>query len=166
VRIHHHKVDQSLQFDQLDDDEFARLTRRALSHFSDLPRLAASPLTRLPIIFHRLNARAAHDNTLERAAELKTLLAESISRLKPQGEENFGTTDEWRFYNSLYFPYIVGLRPYSRRGFQENLDDDLIAALNWFQAAVPERTLYNWQNAASKLVAQDLREKVSNNVSN
>ena len=100
-----------------------------------------------------------HDNTLERAAELKTVLAESISRLKPPGEAAFGTTDEWRFYNALYFPYIAGLRPYSRRGFKENLDDDQVAALQWFQSTVPERTLYNWQNAASKLVAQDLRER-------
>ncbi len=154
------KVDQTLQFDQLDDVEFARLTRRALSHFSDLPRLAANPLTRLPIISSRLQERAVHDNTLERAAELKSLLAESVSRLKPQGEENFGTTDEWRFYNALYYPYIAGLRPYSRRGIQEVLDDDLVAALKWFQITVPERTLYNWQNAASKLVAQDLRERI------
>ncbi len=153
------RVDQTLQFEALDDDEFARLTRRALSHFSDLPRLAANPLTRMSIINKRLQERAVHDNTLERAAELKTVLAESISRLKPLGEAAFGTTDEWRFYNALYFPYIAGLRPYSRRGFQENLDDDQIAALNWFRATVPERTLYNWQNAASKLVAQDLRER-------
>jgi len=153
------RVDQTLQLDALDEDEFARLTRRALSHFSDLPRLAANPLTRLPVIGKRLPERAVHDNTLERASELKTLLAESISRLKPQGEEAFGMTDEWRFYNALYFPYIAGLRPYSRRGFQENLEDDLVSALKWFQSTVPERTLYNWQNAASKLVAQDLHER-------
>ncbi|MBC8506844.1 MAG: hypothetical protein ISR58_00720 [Anaerolineales bacterium] len=153
------RVDQTLKLDELSEDEFARLTRRALSHFSDLPRLAASPLTRLPIISARLRSRSAQDNTLERAAELKTVLTESISRLKPQVQETFGTTDEWRFYNALYFPYIAGLRPYSRRGFQENLDENLSDALRWFQATVPERTLYNWQNAASKLVAQDLRER-------
>lgn len=154
------RVDQTLQLDVLDEDEFARLTRRALSHFSDLPRLAANPLTRLPIIGARLQTRAAQDNTLERAAELKLVLAESVSRLKPQGKDAFGSSDEWRFYNALYFPYIAGLRPYSsRRGYQENLDDEQIAALQWFQSTVPERTLYNWQNAASKLVAQDLRER-------
>jgi len=153
------RVDQTLQLEALDEDEFARLTRRALSHFSDLPRLAANPLTRLSVISKRLQERAVHDSTLERAAELKNLLAESISRLKPQGEDDFGTTDEWRFYNALYFPYIVGLRPYSRRGFQDKLDNDQVPVLQWFQSTVPERTLYNWQNAASKLVAQDLRER-------
>jgi oxygen-independent coproporphyrinogen-3 oxidase len=33
------------------------------------------------------------------------------------------------------------------------------AALEWFRTAVPERTLYNWQTAAARLVARDLRER-------
>ena len=37
-----------------DDADFIRYTRRALSHFGDLPRLAASPLTHLPLIGERL----------------------------------------------------------------------------------------------------------------
>lgn len=140
----------------LDDDAFARLTRRALSHFGDLPRLAASPLTRLPLIDARLAARGAPDQPLERAGELKQLLEESIARLKPRGTP-FGTTDAWRYYNALYFPYVVGLRPYSRRSAQNGLDPLAKQALDWFSETVPERTLHNWQNAAAKLVAQDIR---------
>ena len=33
-----------------------------------------------------------------------------------------------------------------------------------FRAAVPERTLYNWQTTAARLVAQDLRERMSREV--
>ncbi|NDJ55255.1 MAG: hypothetical protein GYB68_19460, partial [Chloroflexi bacterium] len=40
------------------------------------------------------------------------------------------------------------------------LDDDTRHVIEWFRAQVPERTLYNWQNAAAKLVAQDLREQM------
>ncbi|MBZ0286473.1 MAG: hypothetical protein K8I30_02580, partial [Anaerolineae bacterium] len=148
--------DDALEVQMLDDAEFARLTRRALSHFSDLNRLAASPLTRLPIIDARLAQRGAPDNTLERAAELKTLLAESIDRLKPRHRGESGTSDEWRYYNVIYYPYVAGLKPYS---LNDNPDEGTRAILEWLQTSVPERTLHNWQNAAAKLVAQDLREQ-------
>ena len=46
-----------------------------------------------------------------------------------------------------------------RRSLAMNLDAVAQKALEWFQTAVPERTLHNWQNAATKLVAQDLREQ-------
>jgi hypothetical protein len=152
-------LDESLDLSALDDAEFARLTRRALSHMGDWQRLAASPLTRLPLITQRLAQQGAHDNTLERAAELKTVLAESIARLKPRDKGDFGTSDEWRYYNALYFPYVMGLKPYSRRSDHDGLDSTAQAALDWFTLYVPERTLHNWQNAAAKLVAQDLREQ-------
>lgn len=143
----------------MDDDEFTRLTRRALSHYGDLTRLAASPLTQLPVITTRIEQRNARDDTLERAKELKAILTESIARLKPRGDDDFGTTDEWRYYNALYFPYVVGVKPYSRRLTMDDLDPATREALTWFQAQVPERTLYNWQNAAASLIAQDLRER-------
>lgn len=145
----------------LDEQEFARLTRRALSHLGDLPKLAASPLIRLPAIDARLQQQGA-DNTLARAAVLRDLLVESIFQLKPDaGAESdiaFDSSDAWRHYNALYFPYVVGLKPYSRRAFHDNLEQPAQQALDWFRSQVPERTLYNWQNAAAKLVAQHLQE--------
>lgn len=147
----------ALDLDTLDEAEFARLTRRALSHFGDLPRLSASPLTRLPLVSCRLAARNAPDDALERATELKALLAESIARLKPRAGGDFGASDEWRHYNALYFPYVAGLKPYSRRADGDHHDPAARAALEWFRASVPERTLYNWQTAAARLVAEDLR---------
>jgi hypothetical protein len=155
------RLNESLRPEQLDDDTFIRLTRRALSHLGDLPRLARSPLTRLPLIDTRLARRNARDDTLERAAELKSLLAESIARLKPRGQAKFGTSDEWRYYNALYFPYVIGLKPYSRRAEPEGLSETAREALAWFQTYVPERTLYNWQNSAAQLVAQDLRDRLN-----
>ncbi|MCK6630151.1 MAG: hypothetical protein L6R45_33870 [Anaerolineae bacterium] len=150
-----------VDFATLDEAEFTRLTRRALSHLGDLPRLAASPLTYLPIIETRLAQRNAPDNTLERAAELKSLLVESIDRLKPRDQGEFGATEAWRYYNALYFPYVAGLKPYSRRADPLNGHNPVShQALEWFQTQVPERTLHNWQNAAAKLVAQDLKENL------
>lgn len=153
------RLQNQLQLEKLDDETLVRLTRRALSHFGDLPRLSSSPLIRLPLIDRRLAARGLKGDTLERAAELKGMLAESIERLKPRGEEPFGTGDEWRHYNALYFPYVAGLRPYSRRAIHDDLDPVSAQALDWFRQSVPERTMYNWQAAAAALVAQDLKEK-------
>jgi hypothetical protein len=154
------RLDTEVDLAALDPAEFTRLTRRAFSHYGDLPRLASSPLTRLPQITARLADRRAPDDPLERAAELKRLLAESIARLKPHDVGAFGSSDEWRFYNALYFPYIVGLKPYSRRNSHDGLDPPAQAALAWFQQTVPERTLHNWQNAGAKLVAQYLRSEM------
>ncbi|MBP2338662.1 hypothetical protein JOF41_004840 [Saccharothrix coeruleofusca] len=144
----------------VDEVEFAKLTRRALSHYGDLAKLVASPLTRLPVIDARLAARGAADQPLERAAELKSLLLEGISRLKPK-DGDFGTSDEWRHYNALYFYYVVGIRPYSSRTKREDLDPESRKALAWFVNQVPERTLHNWQNAGAKLVAADLFSQVA-----
>ena len=155
------RLNESLNFVDMDAAEFDSLTRRALSHFSDLSRLSSSPLTRLPMIDQRLAARGAPDNTLERAAELKLLLTEGITRLKPRDKGDSGTADEWRYYNALYYPYVLGLKIYAFNGQQEMLETTTKAILDWFQLFVPERTLHNWQNAAARLIAQDLREQLS-----
>jgi hypothetical protein len=154
------RVNEGFDLAGVDDAEFARLTRRALSHFGDLSRLSSSPLTRLSMIDQRLSARGAPDNTLERAAELKLLLTEGIVRLKPRDKGDSGISDEWRYYNALYYPYVLGLKIYTLNGQQEMLDTAAKTTLDWFQISVPERTLHNWQNAAARLIAQDLREQL------
>ena len=151
------RKDAKIDLSALSEEQRSRLTRRALSHLGHLTRLASSPLTQLPAIERRLKIRNTPDTTLDRASELKSLLTESILKLKPQTNKLFDTTDEWRFYNALFFPYVAGLRPYSK-----NQEKDLAShekeAINWFQAFVPERTLHNWQNAGAKLIATDLWE--------
>ena len=136
------------------EEQFARLTRRALSHLGDLPKLATSPLVNLPAI--------AGTNPLDRAHALKSLLVQGIQKLKPQSDSKFGVTDEWRYYNALHFPYVLGIKPYTRRADYDSLDETTRAALDWFQTSVPERTLHNWQNTAAKLIADLIRDsKVS-----
>ena len=143
--------------DGVDENAFARLTRRALGHYGDLSKLIASPLTRLPIIDERLASRGAPDQPLERAAELKALLADRINRLKPRDGGEFGTTEEWRHYNSLYFPYVAGVRAYAQNATAAGLDPVARQAWQWFVTEVPQRSLHNWQNAAARMIAADLR---------
>ena len=143
--------------DGVDEDTFARLTRRALGHYGDLSKLVASPLTALPLIDERLAARGAPDQPLERANELKALLADRIARLKPRDGGDFGTTEQWRYYNSLYFPYVVGVRAYAQNATAAGLDPVARQAWQWFVTEVPQRSLHNWQNAAARLIAADLR---------
>ncbi|MEW5938908.1 MAG: hypothetical protein AB1750_04545 [Chloroflexota bacterium] len=137
---------------EADEEQFARLTRRALSHLGDLPKLAASPLVNLPIV--------AGTNPLDRAHALKSLLIQSIQKLKPQSDAKFGASDEWRYYNAVYFPYALGLKPYARRADHDSLDEASRAALDWFQTSVPERTLHNWQNTAARMIAQEIKRQL------
>ena len=153
------RQNKALDLDTLEESDFTRLTRRALSHMSNLPRLSASPLTRLPLIDVRLHQQGSSGDSLQRAGELRTILTESIALLKPTAEKEYGTTAAWRHYNALYYPYVVGLKPYSRRMQQTEIDDTTKLILEWFRTAVPQRTLYNWQNEAARLIARDLREK-------
>jgi hypothetical protein len=144
----------------IDDDTFARLTRRALGHYADLTKLVASPLTALPVIDERLAARGAPDQPVERANELKAVLADGIARLKPRDAGDFGTSEEWRYYNSLYFPYVVGVRAYAQNATAAGLDATARQAWQWLVTEVPQRSLHNWQNAAARLIAADLRGRV------
>ncbi len=141
------------------DEQFDKLTRRALSQMGNLPKLAANPLTQLPLIEARLRKKGTDRNTLARSAELRTLLTESICKLKPN-DADFDTTGAWRHFNALYFPYVRGLRPFSRRALDEKLDPIDAQALEWFQREVPPRTLYNWQTAAAKVISADLRDQL------
>ena len=145
----------------VDDDTFARLTRRALGHYADLTKLVASPLTALPVIDERLAARGAPDHPVERANELKAVLADGIARLKPRDAGDFGTTEQWRYYNSLYFPYVVGVRAYAQNATAAGLDPTARLAWQWLVTEVPQRSLHNWQNAAARLIAADLRGRVA-----
>ncbi|MEI6251274.1 MAG: hypothetical protein WCP30_00515 [Mycobacteriaceae bacterium] len=147
--------------DDLDDETFARLTRRALGHYGDLAKLMASPLTQLPEIDTRLADRGAPDQPLERAAELRALLADQIDRLKPRDDGDFGTTEQWRYYNALYFPYVVGVRAYAQNATAAGLDPVARQAWQWFVTDVPQRSFHNWQNAAARLIAADLRARTA-----
>ena len=153
-------VDPLRDIQEVDDETFVRLTRRALGHYADLAKLVASPLTALPVIDERLAGRGAPDHPLERANELKAVLADGIGRLKPRDAGDFGTTEEWRYYNALYFPYVVGVRAYAQNATASGLDPTARRAWQWFVTEVPQRSLHNWQNSAARLIAAHLRARV------
>lgn len=138
----------------IEEEEFVRLTRRAISCLGDLPKLATSPLMNLPAVMH-----VPTHTPLDRVSTLRALLVDSIGRLKPSNEKDFDTTDEWRHYNALFFPYVCGIKPYGRRYGNEVREESVRRAYEWFQTAVPERTLRNWQQAAARLVAIDVRSQ-------
>lgn len=144
----------------MDEATFIRVTRRALGHYGDLSKLVASPLTALPEIDARLNRRGAPDQPLERANELRALLADRIAGLKPRDGGDFGTTEQWRHYNSLYFPYVVGVRAYAQNATAAGLDPVARQAWQWLVTEVPQRSLHNWQNAAARVIATDLRSNL------
>jgi hypothetical protein len=135
------------------EDDFLRLTSRALDDFGDLGRLLRSPLIDLPTVDRRLNGPAA-EQPLARAVELRAVLQESIARLKPDGL--FGTTEEWRYYNALHFCCVLGLRPYDRHPQTEGMDRDSRRAFDWFRRYVPKRALRQWQREGARLVANRL----------
>ena len=114
-------------------------------------------LTALPVIDDRLVARGAPDQPLERATELKAVLADRIAALKPRDGGEFGITEEWRHYNALYFPYVVGVRAYAQNATAAGLDPVARQAWHWLVTDVPQRSLHNWQNAAARVIAADLR---------
>jgi hypothetical protein len=153
------RQNEALDLSTMDDLAFVRLTRRALSHMANLPRLSASPLTRLPLIEKRLQDRGNPGDTLQRASELRAVLSESIAHLRPEKQAEYGTTDPWRHYNALYYPYVMGIKPYSRRVQHTGIDGAPEQVTEWFRTQVPQRTLYNWQNEAARLVARDLHEQ-------
>ena len=135
------------------EDEFRRLTLRALDNFGDLSRLLRSPLVDLPTVDRRLTGHGA-EKPLARAIELRAVLQESVARLKPDGL--FGTTEEWRHYNALHYCCVLGVRPYDRQWNSEGLDRDGRRAYDWFKRYVPRRTLRQWQREGAVLVADRL----------
>ncbi|PRY31351.1 hypothetical protein [Pseudosporangium ferrugineum] len=140
----------------MDEDEFHRLTRRALDDYADIGRLLRNPLIDLPTVDRRLHARGpgVADQPLVRVAELRAVLAEHVQKLRPAG--GFGTTDEWRFYNALHYCCVLGLRPYERTPRTDGLDRDARRAVDWLRRYVPRKTLRRWTAEGADLVAARL----------
>lgn len=140
----------------VDDNTFARLTRRALGHYRPV-QARRQPADRAAGHRRTAGGQGRARPPLERANELKSLLADRIARLKPRDGGDFGTTEQWRHYNALYFPYVVGVRAYAQNATAAGLDPVARQAWQWFVTEVPQRSLHNWQNAAARLIAADLR---------
>ena len=136
--------------------EFLRLTRRALNDFGDLNRLSRSPLTDLPTVERRLAGR--EDQPRARARELRAVLRECVSQLRPAGP--FGTGEDWRYYNVLQFCCVLGLNPYSRRPKSDGMSREARLAVDWFRRYVPADVTKQWQRDAAMIVAERLWTEV------
>ncbi|MEV6298475.1 hypothetical protein AB0M02_03615 [Actinoplanes sp. NPDC051861] len=136
----------------ISEPEFLRLTRRALNDFGDLDRLARSPLTDLPVVERRLAGR--EDQPRARARELRAVLRESVSALRPPGP--FSTTDDWRYYNVLQFCCVLGLNPYVRRPRGDGMSREARLAVDWFRRYVSRDVNKQWQREAAMIVAERL----------
>ncbi|WP_255657702.1 hypothetical protein [Actinoplanes sp. L3-i22] len=135
---------------EVGEPEFLRLTRRALDDFNDLNRLSRSPLTDLPVVARRVAGRG-DDQPRARARELRAVLREAVSALRPAGA--FGTSDDWRYYNTLQFCGVLGLNPYARRQRLDGLSREARMAVDWFRRNVPRDTMQQWQREAAMVVA-------------
>ncbi|AWV48714.1 hypothetical protein DIJ64_13570 [Mycobacterium leprae] len=62
------------------------------------------------MIDKRLADRNAPDHPLERVNEVQAVLADRIRRHKPHNAGDFVITKQYRYYNSLYFPYVSVIR--------------------------------------------------------
>ncbi|MCY1140469.1 hypothetical protein OWR29_20930 [Actinoplanes sp. Pm04-4] len=139
------------------EQDFLRYARQALDNFGNLGRLMRSPLTDLPAVDRRLTGRAL-DQPLERATELRAVLREGVTSLRPAGE--FETGDEWRHYNALHVCSVLGLNPYARTR-TDGLERETRQAVEWIRQYVPRGTLRRWHNEAADLVAARLWQEMT-----
>jgi hypothetical protein len=135
------------------ETDFVRFVRQALDSYGDLGRLMRSPLTDLPAVDRRL-AKSPVEQPLARAHELRNVLHEAVTGLRPTGP--FGTGEEWRHYNAIYFCCLLGLRPYSRRLRTDGLDREARRTIEWIRQYVPRHLLRRWQSEGAAQVARDL----------
>jgi hypothetical protein len=150
---------------------FKDAVRRAISSLKNSPQLVKSPLLSLNVVEKRLKLQDLEDNRLNRATTLKNLLAELIERLRPDGAI-FGTSEAWRYYNSLYFPYIREVSKKNafaeaRRLAEERRKNgnrepgEIEKVLEWL-SNVDEDTFYKWQRRGSDTIAEILMEEETN----
>ncbi len=89
--------------DMTADPQFANMVRDALRDYWGGPRLTESELLRLNIVWQEMEE--TNDNNPVRA--LRTVLAQAIENLKPEGQRSL-TTTEWILYNILEMRFLQG----------------------------------------------------------
>ncbi|NWJ47702.1 MAG: hypothetical protein HXX08_17755 [Chloroflexi bacterium] len=148
---------------------FNNMVRRAITALKSPPQLVKSPLLSLAQVENRLKRDSLVDNRLNRAAVLKSILTEMIEHLRPAGNLTYGTTDTWRFFNVLFFPYVREISKKQAFAEARHLADErrksgvtekseMEKALEWL-SDIEEDTFYKWQRRASDTIAESLREE-------
>jgi len=147
---------------------FDDAVRRALTHLSDPTKLATSPLLNLVVVAQGVREQHLEDNRLNRAIVLKEVLLELLDRLRPHDGVGRVTSNAWRFYNCLYYPYVRGIsrrraptvlrQMVERRKREGSARSDLEQVVDWL-VQVNEDTFYQWQRRGSDTIAAALRER-------
>ena len=86
---------------RLDEKEFSRWVKEALTHYWGGPKLTDSPLMRLKIVQQMLDE---HPDNPSNA--LRAILRQAIEQVRPGGERRF--TGEWILYNILELKFLEG----------------------------------------------------------
>ena len=85
----------------VNDREFSRWVKDALTHYWGGPKLTDSPLMRLNIVQEMLDE---HQDNPSNA--LRAILRQAIEQVRPEGERRF--TGEWILYNILELKFLEG----------------------------------------------------------
>ena len=85
----------------VNDKEFSRWVKDALTHYWGGPKLTDSPLMRLNIVQEMLDE---HQDNPSNA--LRAILRQAIEQVRPEGERRF--TGEWILYNILELKFLEG----------------------------------------------------------
>lgn len=147
---------------------FDNAVRRAITHLCDPTRLAVSPLLPLACVTAGLHDQGLEDTPFQRVAVLKTVLSDLVNGLRPHGRTDGCTGTAFRFYNCLYYPYVLGITrrqaPAVLRDLRERREQaggprtEQEQVLIWL-LQVDENTYYKWQRRASDTIAHILRER-------
>ena len=86
---------------RLDEKEFSRWVKEALTHYWGGPKLTDSPLMRLKVVQQMLDE---HQDNPSNA--LRAILRQAIEQVRPEGERRF--TGEWILYNILELKFLEG----------------------------------------------------------
>ncbi len=147
---------------------FDNAVRRAITHLCDPTRLAVSSLLQLSCVTARLHDQGLEDTPLHRVAILKAVLIDLINGLRSERRIDGCTGAAYRFYNCLYYPYVLGITrrraPAVLRDLRERREQ--AGGPHGEQEQVPawllqvdEDTYYKWQRRASDTIAHILRER-------
>lgn len=123
----------------IDQEDFTKMVRDALSHYWGGPKLTRSPLLKLSVVQDALDANEGNS-----ARALRAVLSEAIELQRPDGERHM-TAAEWLIYNILELKFVQGMRV---RDIAQRL-------------AMSEADLYRKQRLAIEEVARTLSEMES-----
>ncbi len=124
---------------ELQDGDFAKWVKDALSHYWGGPKLSKSPLLRLQVVQQALNE---HEGISVNA--LRSILRQGIEQVRPEGKRRF--TTEWLLYNILEMKFMEGRKV-----------RDVATRL-----AMSEADLYRKQRVAVEAVAEVIIEMEQN----